>query len=182
MVEAPPTAETAVARPVAAKKPATRRRSANVNGVPNHRSKSQATSTASPALQKPLHSEVTALLSLMTLAATVPAITPTTTANRARRPDKIRMPTAMPDAGQKTATSVGDESSASPNRAARKYATATALAATSVDNHSFASATEDTRSRTVPWVEPAAFNAPPNVRVLAVPMVCSRTVRFRTHP
>src|SRR5262245_59840500 len=168
MVEAPPTAATAVSRQVAAKKPATRRRSANLNGVPNHRSKSQAASTASPALQKPLHSEVKALLSLITLAATVPAITPTRTANRARRPDKIRMPTAMPDAGQKTATSVGDESSASPNRAARKYATATALAATSVDNHSFASATEDTRSRTVPWVEPAAFNAPPNVPVLAV--------------
>src|SRR5215467_12713960 len=116
MIEAPPMAETAVASPAAAKNPATHRRSANLNGLPNHHSSSEATNTASPGLQKPLHSEVETLLSLRTLAARVPAITPMTTAISARRPDRIRIPAATPEAGQNTATSEGDESSASPNR------------------------------------------------------------------
>src|SRR6516164_5439021 len=164
MIEAPPMAETAVARPAAAKKPATWRKSANLNGLPNHHSSNQATSTASPALQKPLHSEVKTLLSPMTLAATVPAITPMTTAMSAHRPNRIRMPAAMPEAGQNTATSEGDESSASPNRAARKYTTAMPIASRNLDSQPSAPVTEDGRDRAMPKVEPAAFNAPPLAR------------------
>src|SRR5262249_11437600 len=107
MVIAPPIAEVAVAKAVAAKKPTTRGRSPKVKGRPNQRSKSQAIRTASPALQNPLSTEVKRLLSLMRLAATVPASTPTTTATPARRPAEIRMPAAIPDAGQNTATLEG---------------------------------------------------------------------------
>jgi len=42
--------------------------------------------------------------------------------------------------------------------------TATGLAATSVDSQPFACVTEDSRLGKVPWIEPAAFNAPPNLR------------------
>src|SRR5262249_39364274 len=101
----------------------------------------------------------------MRLAATVPTITPTRIAARKRRFDRMKMPAAIPDAGQNTATSEGVASSASPRWAARKYTTATALPAASVDRHPFAPVTEDSRDRTVPWVEPAAFNAPPNIRI-----------------
>src|SRR5262249_57488824 len=79
MITAPQTAEVAVAIATTAKKPATRRRSQNVNGRPNHRSSSQATKTASPALQNPLRMEIERLLSLRRLAAMVPTTTPTTT-------------------------------------------------------------------------------------------------------
>src|SRR5262245_62649566 len=120
IVVAPPTADTAGAMVAAARKPSARRRSLKLNAGPNQRSSNQATSTASPALQKPLKNEVARLLSLKRLAAMVPAITPITTAGRARRPNVIRMPAAKPEAGQKTATSDGAESSASPSRAARK--------------------------------------------------------------
>ena len=85
----------------------------------NRRSSNQAIRTASPELQKPLNREVRRLLSLMTLAATVPTTTPITSGRQARRPDMIKMPTAMPDAGQNTATSEGAESKPSPSRAAR---------------------------------------------------------------
>src|SRR5262245_3351761 len=71
----PPTAEVAVARPAAARKPPTRPKSPNVNGQPNHRSSSQATRTASPALQKPLNMDVAKLLSLIRLAEEVPTVT-----------------------------------------------------------------------------------------------------------
>src|SRR5262245_10082284 len=107
MVAAPPNAEVAAAMPAAATKPKTRRRSPNVNGRANHRSRSQAARTASPALQKPLKVEVQRLLSLTRLAAMVPTTTPSTSAGRTRRPNVIRIPAATPEAGQNTATSVG---------------------------------------------------------------------------
>src|SRR5215510_5953823 len=132
MVVAPPMAEVAVARLAATKKPATRRRSPNMNGRPNQRSISQATRTASPALQKPLNVEVRRLRSLRRLAAMVPTTRPITTAGHACRRVMIRMPAAMPDAGQNTATSEGTARSASPSRAARKYAIAMPLAVPTV--------------------------------------------------
>src|SRR6516165_3375082 len=119
IVAAPPRAEAAAPRQAAAAKPSTRRRSSKANGRPNQRSINPATKTVSPALQKPLNSEVQMLLSLMRLGATVPRITPTTIAGEKRRFAMIKMPAAMPDAGQNTATSEGADSKASPNRAAR---------------------------------------------------------------
>ena len=120
IVAAPPSAEAAAARPAAAQKPKTRRRSPNPNAGPNQRSSSQATRIASPALQKPLSIEVIRLLSPKRLAAAVPITTPTTSAEYARRPDTIRKPAAMPDAGQNTATSEGCASNKSPSWAVRK--------------------------------------------------------------
>ena len=85
-------AEAAAARPAAAKKPKTRRRSPNPNAGPNQRSSSQATRSASPALQKPLSIEVIRLLSPRRLAVAVPSTTPTTSAKYARRPETMRKP------------------------------------------------------------------------------------------
>src|SRR5215467_4301373 len=114
IITAPPTADVAVARAAAPKKPTTRRRSPKVNGRPNHRSSSQATSMASPALQNPLRMDVERFLSLRRLAATVPRTMPNTEANPARRPAAIRIPAASPEAGQNTATSEGVASKDSP--------------------------------------------------------------------
>src|SRR5215831_9940064 len=87
IVAAPPTAETDTAITTAVKKPPTRRKSQKVKGRPNHRWSSQANRTASPALQRPLRTDVGGLLSLMRLAATVPTRTPTTSATPPDDPD-----------------------------------------------------------------------------------------------
>jgi hypothetical protein len=120
IVAAPQMAEIETAIPTAAKKPTARRKSQKVNGRPNHRSSSQATRTASPALQNPLRMEVVRLLSLMTLAATVPTTTPTMSATPIRRPATTKIPAAIPDAGQNTATSEGLAIKESPSWAAKK--------------------------------------------------------------
>src|SRR5215467_1097257 len=158
IVAAPPVAEVAVARPAAARKPPTRPRSPNVNGQPNHRSSSQATRTASPALQKPLNTDVARLLSLIRLAATVPTTTPMTSAGRARGPNVIKIPAARPDAGQNTATSEPAVSKARPRRAARKYPIATTPAAPSTDIHSPAGVS---RYVSALWGARPVFKAPP---------------------
>jgi hypothetical protein len=98
----------------------------------------------------------------------VPTITPTTSAGNVRRPDMIKIPAAIPDAGQNTATSEGAESKASPNRAARKYAMATAPAAPSADIHSLAAESEASRFPSVSWAVLGAFNASSKSPVLRV--------------
>jgi hypothetical protein len=128
IVAAPPNPDAAMAIAVARTNPGTWRNSLKVNGRPNQRSRSQTTTTGSLAAQTPLRTEVRRLLSLIMLAAKVPAITPTTRAGRARRPRMIRRPTAIPEAGQNTATSPCSVRKASPSRAARKYETAMAAA------------------------------------------------------
>jgi hypothetical protein len=65
----------------------------------------------------------------------VATTTPITTPRRARGPSMTRIPTATPDAGQKTATS--SASRASPTRAAKKYAIATPTVQPSERTHSW---------------------------------------------
>src|SRR5262249_5972995 len=150
IVMAPPRAEAAAPRQAAATKRRTRRRSSKANARPNQCSIKPATRTASPALQKPLKSEVQRLLSLVRFAATVPTITPTTSAERMRGWNMIKTPTAIPDAGKKTATSDGRESKASPPSAAKKWAPATPPAATSAADHALAAGLEASRSPLLP--------------------------------
>src|SRR5262245_18684389 len=128
-------AEVAAAIAVAARKPSTWRKSRSENAGPNHRSTNQARMIGSPMLQKPLNTEVARLRSLNTFAATVPIITPIASAGRARRPKAIRMPAAMPDAGQNIATSLGATSKESPSRDAKKYAMPIMTAPPAADNH-----------------------------------------------
>ena len=125
----------AVAKLAAARKPATRRRSTKVNGQPKHRSSRHAAMTAPPAFQEPLSRQVTRLLLLMRLAATVPTTMPITTAGSARRPNTFKMPAATPDAGQNTVKSEDAETKVRPSRAVRKHAMAKAPAAMSAVIH-----------------------------------------------
>src|SRR5262245_28881167 len=128
-------AEAAVAKLAAARKPATRRRSTKVNGQPNHRSSSHAATTAAPAFQEPLSWQVTRLLLLMRLAATVPTTMPITTAGSARRPNTFKMPAVTPNAGHNTAKSEDAETKARPSPAVRKHAMVKAPAAMSAVIH-----------------------------------------------
>jgi len=86
--------------------------------------------------------------------------TPITGAKRARGPTALKKPAAMPDAGQNTAMSEPAESKASPRRAARKLAMATASAAPSAAIHSLAAGAETKRYRLAPWSVPGAFKTP----------------------
>ena len=110
----------AVAKLAAARKPATRRRSTKVNGQPKHRSSRHAAMTAPPAFQEPLSRQVTRLLLLMRLAATVPTTMPITTAGSARRPNTFKMPAATPDAGQNTAKVRGRSDQGEPKPGCQK--------------------------------------------------------------
>ena len=97
----------------------------------------------------------------MMLAAMVAAITPITTGARARRPHVTRIPTAMPEAGQKTATP--SVSKASPSRAARKYAIATPIVEPSASNR-IRAACEEGRYLLAPRGGRVRVNAPPDAR------------------
>ena len=121
--------EAAVVKLVAARKPASRRRSTKVNGRPIHGASRQAARTTSPASREPLTRQVTKLLLLIRLAATVLTTMPITAAGS---PDTIKFPAATPVAGQNAATSPDAEN---PSRAAREYAMAMAPAAPNAVTH-----------------------------------------------
>ena len=127
--------EAAVVKLAAAREPASRRRSAKVNGQPIQSSSSQVGTTASPAFQEPFTRKVRRLLLRIRLAATVLTTMPIAAAGNVRRPNTIKFPATAPVAGQSIATPKDAEIKANPNRAARKYAMAVAPAALSAVIH-----------------------------------------------
>src|SRR5262249_29479976 len=119
MTSAAPAAATAAPIALAAKKPRTWKMSSSLNSRPNQRSSSQAVSSACPALTKPKTRESEATLPIATLARMVAIATAAATGKRAVGPNTIKAPTAMPAAGQNTATP-GLVIKIKPRRAATK--------------------------------------------------------------
>src|SRR5262252_9385512 len=104
MANAAPAAAMADPAALAAKNPSTRWTSSSLKVLPNQYSSSQAVKRDRPALMQPKAMASQGLLPIRTLQATVPRTTAAATGRRAFGPKAISAPTAMPAAGQNTAT------------------------------------------------------------------------------
>ena len=131
---AAPTAPIADPIAVAPKKPSTRCTSSSLNVLPNQRSSSQAVRSACPALMELMATANHALLPIMRLQTVLAITTAAATGRRTPGPHTTSAPTAMPAAGQKTATP-GSARRAKPSRPARKYAMPVATATFTTPSH-----------------------------------------------
>src|SRR3954454_7266712 len=116
----PPTPEMAAANTAAASNPKTFRRRSRLKPEPNCLWMRPAASIASPTLQRADVAAIRNVLSPNKLANIVAAAAPIATGHRTLGPSAIKAPTAMPFAGQNTATPSGAVSSERLSRAARK--------------------------------------------------------------